>query len=231
MSKQIGIYKIINIYNGKLYLGKSLLIKYRWKKHLWALKKGVHVNNHLQSAYNKYGSENFLFEILEYCCKSKVCQREKYWIKKLKSCNPLFGYNKTKGGDGLVATDEIKEKISKSLLGIKHSTERKLNQRVSQLGKKKSDLTKNLLSKLQIENYINNPERAKSQGKYRRKSIQQFSLKNKLVKTFISAREAERETGVDISSITKCCNNKGYYKSAGGFIWKYKEIEEAFKLI
>lgn len=38
-------------------------------------------------------------------------------------------------------------------------------------------------------------------------------------KIYYSTREAERETGVDHSSITKCC--KGIQKSAGGYTWKY----------
>lgn len=78
--------------------------------------------------------------------------------------------------------------------------------------------------------YRNNPERSKNQGRYKRKAIEQRSTDGVLIRSFISAREAERVTKVNISSIVKCCNNK-QYKTAGGYVWKYKAIKEAFKLL
>lgn len=89
----------------------------------------------------------------------------------------------------------------------------------------KYDYTKERIAKLSKsgkKSYANNPERAKTQGSSKSKKIEQYSLDNILINTFTSAREAQRETKIDISSITKCCNGKNYYKSAGGFIWKYK---------
>lgn len=37
---------------------------------------------------------------------------------------------------------------------------------------------------------------------------------------FSCAREAMRETGIDCTSITKCCRNQR--KSAGGYQWEYE---------
>lgn len=45
-----------------------------------------------------------------------------------------------------------------------------------------------------------------------------------LIVEFPSAREAERQTGIDHSDIAKCC--KGKLKSAGGFYWIYANSEE-----
>ena len=60
------IYKIINVVNGKLYIGSTMhKFSKRKSEHLTALRKGYHFNSHLQSAWNKYGEENFIFEILE----------------------------------------------------------------------------------------------------------------------------------------------------------------------
>lgn len=42
-----------------------------------------------------------------------------------------------------------------------------------------------------------------------------------LDKVFYGAREAARQTGVDQSSIIKCC--KGKAKTAGGFHWRYQD--------
>ena len=59
MEKICGIYKITNKINGKCYIGQSNDIIKRWKTEY----KWYHINSHLQSAFNKYGLENFDFEI------------------------------------------------------------------------------------------------------------------------------------------------------------------------
>jgi len=54
----------------------------------------------------------------------------------------------------------------------------------------------------------------------RRLPINQYTLKGNLLNTFSSIRDAEKETGVDCSSISRCCRN--YRKTAGGFKWKFR---------
>jgi group I intron endonuclease len=58
-----GIYKITNLKNGKFYYGSSNNIMKRWWEHKKQLKLNNHVNVHLQAAWNKYGEENFIFEV------------------------------------------------------------------------------------------------------------------------------------------------------------------------
>ena len=52
--------------------------------------------------------------------------------------------------------------------------------------------------------------------------ILQFSKDGELIAEYSSIHEAERNTGCNNSHISSCC--RGERKSAGGFIWKYKEI-------
>lgn len=59
------IYSITNKINNKKYIGISQQYEIRKRKHLWALQNNKHDNEKLQNAFNKYGEENFLFEILE----------------------------------------------------------------------------------------------------------------------------------------------------------------------
>lgn len=54
-----GTYYILNLCNGKIYNGSSWNIFSRLKKHYEELVKNRHPNKHLQSAFNKYGKENF----------------------------------------------------------------------------------------------------------------------------------------------------------------------------
>ena len=60
-----GIYKIINILNQKYYVGSSINLEERKQKHFRTLRRNKHVNDYLQNAWNKYGEENFKWEIVE----------------------------------------------------------------------------------------------------------------------------------------------------------------------
>lgn len=60
-----GVYQIRNVINNKIYIGSSKNIYKRWKTHISRLKYNKHCNSYLQSAWNKYGEDNFEFSILE----------------------------------------------------------------------------------------------------------------------------------------------------------------------
>lgn len=75
-----GIYKITHIDSGKCYIGQSANIAERWKQHC---KRGVGAEdwtrNKLYPAMYSLGVENFSFEIVEECERSKLNEREDYW--------------------------------------------------------------------------------------------------------------------------------------------------------
>lgn len=96
--KICGIYKIENLINGKVYVGQSVDVFNRWKQHQNQLENNTHYNTHLLRAYNKYGVENFQYELLEECDLHSLNEREMYWISHYDSLNS--GYNQTSGGDG-----------------------------------------------------------------------------------------------------------------------------------
>ena len=75
-----GIYSIFNLLNGKKYIGSSKNIYNRWHEHLHNLKNNKAHNLHLQNAWNKYGEENFVFNVLEYCKEEERFEREQYYI-------------------------------------------------------------------------------------------------------------------------------------------------------
>ena len=94
MAKQkiCGVYKITNRVNGKIYVGSSKNIYERWNQHKDKLRNNCHDNIHLQNAWNKYGEENFEFEIIEECASKIQFEREQYYLNTL---NPFDdnGYN------------------------------------------------------------------------------------------------------------------------------------------
>lgn len=64
-SKKSGVYQIRNLTDGKVYVGSTKEFKTRKSSHQRTLRKGTHHNKHLLSAFQKYGEENFIFEVLE----------------------------------------------------------------------------------------------------------------------------------------------------------------------
>lgn len=63
--KTAGIYQITCLANGRKYIGSSIHIERRLKTHRYLLNLNKHNNNHFQNAWDKYGEEQFLFEILK----------------------------------------------------------------------------------------------------------------------------------------------------------------------
>jgi len=53
------------------------------------------------------------------------------------------------------------------------------------------------------------------------KWLTQYNKQDDIIAEYGSIREAHRLTNIDRKSISQCCNNK--MKTAGGYIWKFKE--------
>lgn len=96
----IGIYKITNLINGKVYIGQSRDISKRWNAHR-SRAFNFNANDYekvLYRAIRKYGLENFIFEIIETCPIQNLNERENYWIKYYNSNDTKFGYNLSLNG-------------------------------------------------------------------------------------------------------------------------------------
>lgn len=107
-----GIYKITNLINEKIYVGSSIDLKRRNRNHFKELIENKHNNQKLQRAFNKYGEENFKFEILELIeDKSQLISHEQRYLDLL---NPQYNICKVAGS--LLGTKRTKiqlEKLSK----------------------------------------------------------------------------------------------------------------------
>ena len=98
------IYKITNIINNKLYIGKTVnTIEKRFNQHKNESKTERAKNRPLYRAINKYGIENFEIEIIEECNYDILNEREIYWINYYDTYNN--GYNATLGGDWTITID------------------------------------------------------------------------------------------------------------------------------
>ena len=142
MSAISGVYSIRNITNNRCYIGSSVNLQRRFGSHKAQLNKNIHSNPALQNAWNKYGRESFVFEILMLCPVDQLIENEQKFIditKYLYNMSdradlPMLGKNHTeetklkmsrskKGqkpwNTGLKMSDELCEKLSKAHMGMK----------------------------------------------------------------------------------------------------------------
>jgi len=140
------IYGILNLLNGKIYIGSAVDVHSRLRTHKSRLNLNKHPSKHLQGAYNEYGSFAFEFMILEYCDKIELTEREQVWFELTNCYDPKCGYNKRKMATsnlgiklgpasearkqkmselfkGRIITQEQREASSKALTGRKLSPE------------------------------------------------------------------------------------------------------------
>lgn len=80
--KRIGVYQIRNTTNGKVYVGStSAGFQQRGRRHLAELQRNTHHCGHLQQAWNKHGTEAFVFEVVEVVISpEQAVPREQAWI-------------------------------------------------------------------------------------------------------------------------------------------------------
>jgi len=120
----VGIYKIENIINKKCYYGSSKNIEKRWSCHKNDLNKNKHDNSYLQRAWNKYGKENFIFEIVELCSKDCDDIKLKEIEQKYLDLKPKYNIAiKANGGDN-ITNNPNREKIIEN---IKHACKKAMN--------------------------------------------------------------------------------------------------------
>lgn len=147
----VGVYRILNTVNGNCYVGSSKNIANRYHTHVCSLRNGTNACPILQRAYNKYGEDCFVFQVI-LCCKPEYrLFYEQELIRELNarynvytnvSSSPLrrFGHSKVSkrkmalSHTGLILSAEHKQHISKGLMGRIQTDECKEKIRNKRLG-------------------------------------------------------------------------------------------------
>ena len=90
-------------------------------------------------------------------------------------------------------------------------------------GNKNNNTVDNLEWTTQSENNIHSIKVLKRNSKNKSDSrpVLQFDKDGNFIKEYPSMREAQRQTGID--AIDKVCNHYKYRKTAGGYVWEYKD--------
>lgn len=217
------VYKITNLLNGKIYIGKTerSLIE-RWREHCKPSSGCLGI----QRAIQKYGKENFTVEQIDVACDEiELNKKEMYWIEFYNSTNKHKGYNLTFGGEGCACNEETRKKISKANTGKKLSddTRKKLSVIFSKKWKNKDyvkhmrDVHKGQVVSIETRKKISETRKALGCKSPRSKTV----ICIETGEIFNSMKEASIKMNVSHSAICLACKGKGYYKTAGGYHWRY----------
>lgn len=177
-SHKAGIYKILNLINGRFYIGSCARFKERWREHELQLLRGKHSNAFLQNDFNKSGSnayELIILELVEGTREARLASEQRYldtYYDHQKTCyniaqNALSREgSKSRNPESTKAkmsqsrlgrkrgplSEETKKKIALAKFGKKHSEETKAKMALAKLGKKRPDTTKRLLENNPMKN-------------------------------------------------------------------------------
>ena len=102
MDKPMGIIQVKNNLNGKVFISSTANLKGKINSQRFQLEMGSHKNAELQMEWNRFGEENFSFEVLEVLDPVKDTEHnysedlevlEEMWLERLKPYGDR-GYNK-----------------------------------------------------------------------------------------------------------------------------------------
>ena len=254
-----GVYKIINNVNGKIYIGQSINIKARWTDHINTLNRNSSHSVLLQRAWNKYGPDNFTFEILELCSEEMLDEVESKYINFYNSIKN--GYNLESGGNiNKHLSEETKKKISDAHRGKRMSEEAKQRMSLSRTGegngmfgrhhtedarKKMSaarkgkpghpctDYQKECARLANLGKSVSEETRRKISEAAKGRPAYNKNLRPvyciELKQVFDTASDASKILNISSSNIICCCEHTR--KTCGGYRWMYADTDEYFDFI
>lgn len=178
-----GVYRIRNLTNNKFYIGSTNNLYRRFIQHKTLLEKGVHHSIYLQRAFDKYGTSQFIMEVLLLCKQEYLLYYEQQLIYELE---PDYNMNKEATSNrGYKWSEQSRQKASESHLGNQNA-----------LGHKLSEESKQLISASRKGKYIG--EQNGFYGKTHTEEIRQ--------------RIRDAQTGRKHSEETKKKQSKSHYK-------------------
>jgi group I intron endonuclease len=196
------IYRIRNTINNKSYIGSTTGCHRRKRIHFKLLSQRKHHCRHLQYAYDLYGKNNFVFEIIEFIPNNiDLVQRENWWITTTPNT-----YNVVQNGVlnhlGIKRSEETKKRISVALTGRCLSNETKEKIRLANIGKKQ---TADIIAKRVEPHY---------------KTILQQDLNGNILNEWKSTTHAAQILGFNRNSIYRCLHGERHTYKKCKWIWK-----------
>lgn len=222
------VYLTINLINKKKYIGKDSNNNPNY------LGSGVY----LKQAIKKYGKDNFKKIIIEKVTDiSKLNEREEYWINIFNAYLDKNYYNLTEKGKGFpkgqkrtkhyrrcINQYDLDDNFIKEWSSIKEAEE--------YYKMKVGGISNNCKGKYKsaggfIWRYKDGKIENEKPKRFRYVKVIQYDLNINLIKEWDSIKEASEKLGICYATIINVCQNyknenKSFYKTCGGYIWKYK---------
>ncbi len=143
-----GIYEIRCLGNDKSYIGSASNLISRRHDHFHSLQKGMHCNRFLQNAWNKYGEELFVFNVLKFCSIKRLIEWEQIFIDEFESFGEGFNLCPKAGSRlGTSCSEETKKEMSRTRKGRVLSEEHKRKISESSKGRICSEETRKKIGK------------------------------------------------------------------------------------
>jgi group I intron endonuclease len=122
-----GVYEILNLVNGKRYVGSAVNFSRRWTGHRTDLRKDGHHCIALQRAWNKYGESAFLFRVIVECPPDQLISKEQEQIDLAAEYNVCRFAGSALG---VKHSEETRKKMSARLMGNTHTRGRKYSREI-----------------------------------------------------------------------------------------------------
>ncbi len=243
------IYAIINLVNGKMYVGSTSNLSRRKTRHL--LRLNTHHSPSLQHSYNKHSKENFKFIVLESLEKDEdMYKKEQIWMDRYKTYDKRYGYNISTTAIAPSRNDlekvyqydfkynlinifdnciQASESVNCCGSGISSCCRGKYRFYKGFVWFYEKDNNKeNIKRRITLAVnplIITQSKRDKIRntlrnGKYNKKEIIQLDLDDNIIREWSCTKSASDELG--FSNGYLCDFLKGRHKKAYGFKWKYK---------
>lgn len=149
------IYKIINITNGKFYVGSTGDTRERFRVHRKRLRSNKHHCAHLQAAWNKYGEDNFLFKVVEEVSDISLLQgAEDRWLVEWVGKEQCYNHGLRSGAPWRGCNSEDHPNFGKTLSEDNKRVlrEARANQPCPRTGKTHTEETKQLIREKKLAN-------------------------------------------------------------------------------
>lgn len=205
------IYVFTNKINGKQYVGQTVRpFEERFGEH--KRKKSL-----LNSAFNKYGEENFTYKVVDTAeTIEELNRKEVAWIQKLGSVEP-FGYNLCYGGGNTMGYNHKPESRLKMSMTKKNKGSAK-GEKNHFYGKKHTEETRRKMREAWATKRVMTEEmKQKIREAHPTKPV--INLTTGVI--FESIKQAAEHHGITATHITRVC--RGRRKSCGGYKWAYVE--------
>ena len=204
----VGIYKITNKINNKIYVGTSTDVKNVWEKHrnLNEAKKFA-----LEKDIALYGADKFEFSILEECEEDKLSDRESFYVDLYDAVKT--GYNSKKAAKGSNFSNRNKSNNDQKSIGASSNVGIGLKRHVERMRTDPEYRNK------MVQKYKNNRPNAIPVDMVDKNTCEIIMTFPKIMDGALWIRENTEYSKADYATINKICKGQG--KTAYGYRWRY----------